>query len=263
MAEKSIIFKNTVISYRKKGKGTALVFLHGFLENKSMWKDYFEVLSNTHTVIAIDLPGHGKSGDIAYVHTMEEMAEVVAFVLQHEKIRRHYLVGHSMGGYVSMAYAEKFPDRLKGLIMFHSTASADTDEKKSNRNRAIKVVKHNKELFINEAIPNLFNTAYRPYAREIAVYKRMAKQMSARSIVAALEGMKVRLDREIVLKFAPYPIHYIIGKKDALLPYKKLIKQSEIARQGSYTLLENVAHMGHIEARGECLKIVKQFVKQR
>ncbi|MCF6249246.1 MAG: alpha/beta hydrolase, partial [Desulfobacula sp.] len=141
MAEKSIIFKKSVIAYRKKGKGTALVFLHGFLENKSMWKDYFEVLSQTHTVIGIDLPGHGKSEDIAYVHTMEEMAEAVKAVIKHENIRKHYLIGHSMGGYVSMAYAEKYSDALKGVVMFHSTASADTDEKKINRSRAVKVVK--------------------------------------------------------------------------------------------------------------------------
>ncbi len=260
MANKSLLFKNATIHYQKRGKGPAIVFLHGFLENHSMWNDFSDVLHKNHTVIAVDLPGHGKSDDIAYVHTMEEMAEVVRAIVEKENIRRHYLVGHSMGGYVSMAYAEKYPDAIKGLVMFHSTASADTEQKKKDRDRAIKVVKHNKDLFINEAVPKLFNTNYRPYTREIAVCKRIAKKMSAKSIVAALEGMKIRLDREVVLKFAPYKVLYIIGKQDNVLPYKSLIKQAQIPEQGDYLLLENCGHMGHIEAKGQCIRTIKTFI---
>ena len=261
MVRKTINFKNASIYYEKRGKGPSIVFLHGFMENRSMWNAFVDIFSKNHTVVAIDLPGHGKSDDIAYVHTMEEMAEVVRKIVEKESIRRHYLVGHSMGGYVSMAYAEKFPDAIKGLVMFHSTAAADSEQKKKDRERAIKVVKHNKDLFINEAIPNLFNTKYRPYKREIAVCKRIAKKMSEKSIVAALEGMKIRLDREVVLKFAPYKVLYIIGKEDNVLPYKSLIHQAQIPELGSYVLLENCGHMGHIEARGQCVKTLKEFFK--
>lgn len=260
MANKNILFKNASIYYQKRGKGPAIVFLHGFLENHSMWKDFIDILSKSLTVIAVDLPGHGKTEDIAYVHTMEEMAEVVRAVVKSENIRRHYLVGHSMGGYVSMAYTEKYPDSIKGLVMFHSTAAADSEQKKKDRDRAINVVKHNKDLFINEAIPKLFNTNFRPYKREIAVCKRIAKQMTEKSIVAALEGMKIRLDREVVLKFAPYKVLYIIGKQDNVLPYKQLIKQAQIPDNGDYLLIENCGHMGHIEARGLCIQTIKKFV---
>ena len=261
MARKTINFKNASIFYEKRGKGPAIVFLHGFMENRSMWNFFIDTFSKHFTVIAIDLPGHGKSDDIAYVHTMEEMADVVRSVVEKEHFRRHFLVGHSMGGYVSMAYAEKFPDALKGLVLFHSTAAADSEQKKKDRDRAIKVIKHNKDLFINEAIPNLFNTKYRPYTREIAVCKRIAKKMSKKSIVAALEGMKIRLDREVVLKFAPYKVLYIIGKEDNVLPYESLVRQAQIPEKGSYVLLENCGHMGHIEARRQCLKALKAFFK--
>jgi len=122
------------------------------------------------------------------------------------------------------------------------------------------VVKRNAAIFINEAIPNLFYTTHKPYKREIAKIKKQALATSKQGIVAALEGMKIRLEREIVLKFAPYPVLYIIGKQDNILPYQNLIKQAKLPEKGQYLLLENCAHMGFIEAKEKTLKAVKQFV---
>ncbi|MCB0409696.1 MAG: alpha/beta fold hydrolase [Flavobacteriales bacterium] len=261
MKPQFIKFKNINVCFTDDGKGKAVVFLHGFLEDKSIWKDFAkELTSSTTRVITIDLLGHGQTECLSYVHTMEEMAEAVEFVLNHLKIRKAYFVGHSLGGYVSLAYAEKNPDNLRGLCMFHSTARADSEEKKKDRDRAIKVVKKNKNLFINEAIPNLFNTQYKPFKRGIEQIKKIANSTSLQGVVAALEGMKIRLDREIILKFAPYPVLYIIGKQDNILPYHSLIEQSQQPDNGTYLLLENVGHAGFVEDKKTTLKAVKEFL---
>ncbi|MDB4533554.1 alpha/beta hydrolase [Vicingaceae bacterium] len=260
MKEKSIQFKSINVAFTDEGKGKVVVFLHGFLGVKEVWSSFSKELSKTQRVITIDLLGHGNTSCLSYVHTMEEMAEAVEAVVNHLKLRKYFLIGHSLGGYVSLAMAENNPDNLKGLVMFHSSAKADDKQRKIDRDRVSRIVKTNSELFINEAIPNLFNTNYKPYKRGIEKLKNLALNTSKQGIVAALEGMKVRLDREIILKFAPYPVLYIVGKEDNILPYEDLISQSKMPKNGSYLLLDKVGHMGFVEAEKETFQAIKKFV---
>jgi len=260
MKSQSIKFKSINVSFSDEGKGKAVIFLHGFLGSKEVWRSFSELLSKTQRVIAIDLLGHGGSDCLSYVHTMEEMAEAIQAVLTHLKLRKYFLVGHSLGGYVSLAVAEKNPDNIKGLVMFHSSAKADDSKKKYDRDRVIRIVKMNPELFVNEAVPNLFYTKYKPNKRGIELYKKIAFSVSKQGVIAALEGMKDRVDREIVLKFAPYPVLFIIGKKDNILPYKELIRQSSLPEKGSFLFLKNSGHMGFFEEKKETFKALKSFV---
>jgi pimeloyl-ACP methyl ester carboxylesterase len=108
-----IIYKNTAVSYSDIGKGSTVVLLHGFLENKTMWKDLVPNLSKKNRVLSIDLLGHGETESLGYVHSMEENAEIVKAVLSHLKIRKAVIIGHSMGGYVALAFAEMFPTYIK------------------------------------------------------------------------------------------------------------------------------------------------------
>ena len=261
MKEYTINFKGIDVSFTDSGKGKAVVFLHGFLGDKSVWNYYAkQIASSTTRVITIDLLGHGKTQCLSYVHTMEEMAEAVYEVLKHLKLKKYFLVGHSMGGYVSLALAENYPDNVRGLCMFHSSAKADSEAKKKDRGRAIKVVKRNTKIFIEEAIPNLFNTKEKPNRRGIEKSKKIAISTSKQGIVAALEGMRVRLDREIILKFAPYSVLFIIGKEDNILPYTDLVNQAQLPDNGNYVLLDKVGHMGFFEAKKECLLIINEFI---
>lgn len=261
MKNQTIKFKGINVSYTDKGKGKAVVFLHGFLGDKTVWKNFTKSFPKSlNRIITIDLLGHGKTDCLSYVHTMEEMAEAVYAVLKHLKLRKYYLIGHSMGGYVCLALAEKHPDDIRGLCMFHSTAKGDSKEKQKDRERAIKVVKRNAKIFIEEAIPNLFNTKNKPNRRCIGQAKNIALNTSKQAIIAALEGMKNRMEREIILKFAPYPVLYIIGKEDKILPYEDLIKQSKLPKDGKYVLLEKVGHMGFYEAKNETVRVLKEFI---
>lgn len=257
---KTLLYKNTKIAYAETGKGTAVVLLHGFLENSTMWNSYIEELSKKNRVVTIDLLGHGQTECIGYLHTMEDMADTVHCVLTELRIRKAIFVGHSMGGYVSLAFAELYPDSVKGIVLLNSTSRADSEERKLNRDRAIKAVKQSYTTFISMSIANLFSEENRELlTEEIEAVKLEALKTPLQGIVAALEGMKIRKDREVLLHFAPYPVLLILGKKDPVLNYEDNLEQIE----GTATKLVTFpdGHMSHIENRKQLGKVLLDFFK--
>ena len=258
---KQILYKNTKISYSETGKGTAVVLLHGYLENKEMWKTFIPELSKKYRLITIDLLGHGQTDCLGYVHSMEDQADVVHAVLHNLKIRKVIFVGHSMGGYVALAFAELYPNYMKGLVLLNSTSKADSDERKKNRDRAIKAVKQNYETFVRMSIANLFSEDNRErLANEIENVKLEALKTPLQGIVAALEGMKIRKDRELLLHFATYPILLILGKKDGVLIYDDNLEQ--ITRTKAKLITFDDGHMSHIENEKELLNVFLDFLKR-
>lgn len=258
---KTFIHKNTKISFTDQGKGTAVVLLHGFLENQTMWNALIPELSQKNRVITIDLLGHGQTECLGYVHTMEDQADMVHGILQHLKIRKAVLIGHSMGGYVALAFAELYPEAVKGLVLLNSTARADTAERKTNRDRAIKAVKQNYTAFVRMSIANLFSEDNRErLTEEIEKAKIEALKTPLQGIVAALEGMKIRNDREVILHFATYPMQLILGKKDGVLLYEDNLEQIE----GTVVKLTTFpdGHMSHIENREELTRVLMDFLKK-
>lgn len=256
-----IIYKNTKISFTDDGKGTAVVLLHGFLENKTMWDKYVSALSKNHRIITIDLLGHGETECLGYVHTMEDQADMIFAVLISLRIRKIVLVGHSMGGYVALAFAELYPDYVKGLFLLNSTSRADSDERKINRDRAIKAVKQNYTNFVRISITNLFSEDNREVlAKEIEKVKLQALKTPLQGIVASLEGMKIRKDREVLLHFAPFPIQLVLGKKDGVLIYDDTVDQIEGTKVELTTFPDG--HMSHIENEKELKIVLLEFLKK-
>jgi len=241
-----ITFKNTKINFSEYGKGNVVILLHGFLENSTMWADVIPQISKQNRVIAIDLLGHGQTECLGYVHSMELMAEAVHAVTKHLKIRRATFIGHSMGGYVALAYAEKYPDAIKGLCLMNSTSKADSLERKKNRERAIKAVKQNHKTFVRISISNLFRPKNRTlFAAKIKEIKREALKTPLQSIIGALEGMKIRQDREDVLRFGPFKKMMMISKKDPVLNFESLLEQTK--NTDIITVQLPDGHMSHIE----------------
>jgi len=255
-----IQYKNITIDYTATGKGTAVVLLHGFLENQTMWQYLAPVLATKYRVITIDLLGHGNTDCLGYVHTMEDQADMVHHVLHELKIRKSVLIGHSMGGYVALAFAELYPDNVKGLVLLNSTSRADSDERKLNRDRAIAAVKQNYTAFVRMSIANLFSEDNREKLTEtIENVKLEALKTPLQGIVAALEGMKIRNDREVLLHFGPYPIALILGKKDGVLPYDDNVTQVENTRVQLTTFPDG--HMSHLENQKALEKTIVSFLK--
>lgn len=254
-------FKNTKISYSDAGKGTAVVLLHGFLENSTMWNYLAPVLAKKNRVVCIDLLGHGATDCLGYVHTMEDMADAVHHVLLELKIRKAVFVGHSMGGYVALAFAELYPEIMKGLVLLNSTSRADSDERIANRTRAIKAVKQNYVAAVRMSIANLFSEENREkLIDQIEWVREEALQTPLQGIIAAQEGMKLRKDREVLLHFAPYPILLILGKKDPVLNYTENLEQIEGTNVKLITF--NDGHMSHLENKTDLEKVVLGFLKK-
>lgn len=261
MLMKTTVYKNTKITFTDQGKGTTIVLLHGFLENQTMWKAFVPDFSKKHRVITIDLLGHGKTECLGYIHSMEDQADMVHSVLHELKIRKAVLVGHSMGGYVALAFAELYPDAMKGLVLLNSTSRADSDERKINRDRAIVAVKQNYTAFVRMSIANLFSEDNRQRLDEaIEKVKIEALKTPLQGIVAALEGMKIRKDREVILHFAPYPILLILGKKDGVLNYDDNLDQIEGTKVQLTTFDDG--HMSHIENQDELMKVLLAYFKK-
>lgn len=257
---KDIVYKNTKISYSDTGKGTAIVLLHGFLENKTMWQDFIPELSLKNRIITIDLLGHGETECLGYVHSMEDNADVVHEVLSNLRIRKAVFVGHSMGGYVALAFAELFPESIKGLVLLNSTSRADSDERKANRDRAIVAVKQNYASFIRMSIANLFSEDNREkLIDEIEKVKTEALKTPLQGIVASLEGMKIRKDREVLLHLTPYPKLLILGEKDPVLNLVETKEQIENTTVQLVTFPDG--HMSTIENKKELLKVLSLFFK--
>lgn len=251
-------YKNSNISYTTNGKGSVVVLLHGFLENKEMWQDIVSLLAKKNRVICVDLLGHGASENLGYVHTMEEQAKMIKALLNHLKLRRVTLIGHSLGGYISLAFAELFPQTTKGIVLMNSTALSDDLEKKKNRDHAIKIVKKNKNLFIKMAIPNLFSQESKILFKDkIEQIQQEALRTSKQGVIASLEGMKMRKNRVEVLNNISKKL-LIIGKQDPILNYEALCQQAENTK--TPTAIFSRGHMSHLENLPELQQTLCRFL---
>jgi pimeloyl-ACP methyl ester carboxylesterase len=260
---KSCLFRQTNVRYSDAGKGPVIVLLHGFMESLEIWKEFSTVLSKSFRVICIDLPGFGETPSIGYVHTMELLAASVKAVLNQERLRRYVIIGHSMGGYVALAFADLFSDNVKGLGLFHSTALNDSTEKRLKRTMAINIVKKNTRHYIGVFFAPLFAPQnVKSHAGDIHVLEARAMNLSKKAIVNTLEGMKDRKRRDWILEMSPFPVLFIIGRHDTVIPFESVVKQTELPKRKSVLFLENAGHMGFLEEKELALKTLRKFARK-
>ena len=248
-------YNKTHIYYEIHGKGPAIVLLHGFLESLTMWERLTPILSINKTVVAIDLPGFGKSGIVETVHSMELMADIVDQIIKLHSFEAISIIGHSMGGYVGLAYCEIHPTSVKKLILLNSTPAADSQERKINRERALRLIDKNSAVFLSMAIQNLFTKdSQEKHASEIEKMKNDVLNFPLEGIKAAISGMKDRKDRISVLKEFSGEKLMICGINDPVVPYKV---SKTLAKETLTSIIKlNGGHMGMIENFNEIVKIV-------
>lgn len=251
------------IGYSSKGKGPAVVLLHGFCEDSRIWEDFkMDLIEEKYRVIVIDLPGFGQSEVIPDI-SIAGMAEAVLTVLNTLKLDQVVLIGHSMGGYVGLAFAEQYPHRLSGLGMFHSQAMADSEDKKENRQKSINFIRRlGSALYVKQTIPGLFAPNFinsNTFLIEKLSFR--ASQYEPEGITMALAAMKNRPDRSEVLARINVPVLFIIGKLDEAIPWENSMAQTHLPARADIHILEKVGHMGMFEASKQTQSIVRQFVQ--
>jgi pimeloyl-ACP methyl ester carboxylesterase len=253
--------KFSALAYKRLGNGPALVLLHGFPEDGDLWNNITGILSQQYTLIIPDLPGAGGSRYDGDQLTMELMAESVYSILEHEGIDKAVVAGHSMGGYTAMAFAELYSHKVNGLSMVHSVASADDDEKKNVRRKAIQLIRNGgKEAFLKQSTPGLFAEGFRTQHPEtIKQQIERGMQVSDESIIAFYNAMIMRPDRTSTLSAATYPIQWIIGKEDNIAPVSKVLEQAQLSNITFVSLYNDAAHMSMIEQPNKLAKDISDF----
>jgi pimeloyl-ACP methyl ester carboxylesterase len=258
------IYKNNLrLSYTLEGKGPNIVLIHGFLENALIWSDFSKKLSADFRVLSVDLPGHGNSELYEKPFTMCKYAQSVLDIMNEEHIEKAFMIGHSMGGYVCMAFVENFPERLSAFCLFHSIPFADTDQKKDSRNELIKKLKLGKKDEICDLhMINVFakDTA-KDFQSEIQTASMHAKEISTEGIIASIETMRDRKDRSKLLKNAMLPFLYVLGLKDSFIP-NNILEFIDMPQKSEILRLEDSGHMGMIEEKEKSADAIRSFYKE-
>lgn len=245
--------------FSDEGKGSAIVLVHGFLENRFMWNEITKELTKTHRVIRIDLLGHGETPCLGYVHSMELIADAVHAVLRSLRLRKVTLIGHSMGGYVSLAFAEKYSKMVKAICLMNSTAQADSIERNELRARANKMVQSNFVNMVRMSVANLFKPeSLVLFPDQVKWVKEEALKTPVQGYIACMEGMRIRPNRVVVLKSIE-KVFYVIGKHDPVIDSHSIIEEAE-SLGANYVVLEG-GHMSHIENKNELIDSLRNFVK--
>lgn len=262
---KSFLFVNEQkLCYSDQGKGDVVVLLHGYLESLEIWNSFASELSKNYRVICFDIPGHGESDVILDNHNMEAIASNIVKALALLDVKKSFIVGHSMGGYVTLAIHHLFPEILSGFCLFHSHPLADTLETKKKRLREIDFVKAGKkDLIAKYNIPNAFaNGNINLLKKEINNAIEIALQTSQEGIVANLNAMMNRSDLTEDLRKSELPFLYILGEKDNYIDHNLIIEKTKLPNKSELHILENSGHMGFIEEKPESLKIIDNFIKK-
>jgi len=247
--------------YRELGNGHPTLLLHGFAEDSTVWDNQTGALSETCRLILPDLPGSGRSPATRSL-SIEEMAKSIKDLLDHLKIDRCTLIGHSMGGYITLAFAALYPERLNALGLFHSTAYPDTDEKRATRRKAIDFIRANGSApFIRASIPNLFSAHTRehhPDLIEATITKYSG--LAPASLIAWYEAMIARPDRTDVLRQFPRPVLFIIGRDDNVIPLQQSLEQCYFPSISHLHIVENAGHQAMLENPEKSNQLLLEFI---
>ncbi|ELR70685.1 hydrolase of the alpha/beta superfamily [Fulvivirga imtechensis AK7] len=251
------------IAYSDTGNGFPVVLIHGFCETNSIWDGFIPELSKKYRILSPDLPGFGNSPLPEGEFSIDDIAEIVCEWLDALGISETVVIGHSLGGYVTLAMADRHPEMLKGFGLFHSTAFADDAEKRSSRNKVIEFVKDKGvEVFATSFVPQLFFHKNRNALKaDVDRAVETAAKTPLETLVAYTRAMRDRHDRADVLKTFNQPVLFIAGEQDASVPIEKTDEQILLPHKAIVHIYDQVAHMGMFEAKQESLQALKQYLE--
>ena len=258
---KTFTYQNHTISYRIDGKGKPVFLLHGFGEDGEVWKKQVEFLKDRFQLIVPDLPGSGMSETIGDM-SIEGLAEVIHAIIHEENIDSCTVIGHSMGGYITLALVEKYWNHLNGFGLFHSSAYADTEEKKASRQKGIEFIKgHSAFDFLKTMIPNLYSPVTKDEkAGLIDEHLAGSHNFSGDALVLYYEAMIRRSDRTSLLRKATVPVLFVMGKYDTAVPVEDSLQQCHLPEKSYIHMLHQSAHMGMREEAEKSNTLLEEFL---
>ncbi len=259
---KEFQYQHKKIFYRIIGNGNPVMLVHGFGEDGQVWRNQIDSVKRSSSILIIpDLPGSGQSEMIDDM-SMEGMAEVLHAIIHEEDIDRCTVIGHSMGGYITLALAEKYWNHLNAFGLFHSSSFADSEEKKTTRRKGIDFInQHGAFEFLKTATPNLFSQQTKDEKPELVDEQiALLHNFLPQALVSYYEAMIQRPDRTEILRQTTVPVLFIIGKYDAAVPPEDSLKQSHLPEKSYIHMLQHSGHMGMLEEPVECNQILEKFL---
>ncbi len=270
---KQVDHYNYSLSYSVQGAGVPVVLVHGFAETGEIWEEQRKFLEPHCLVIIPDLPGSGRSNIIKNekkfnkeietdATNIEFYADCLKKILENENLQECIMLGHSMGGYITLAFAEKFPSVLKALGLINSTAFADNEEKKSVRLKAIETIStHGGHSFLQKTIPSLFGEAYKKnYPGVIDALIEASKVFPDKVLQDYYRAMLSRPDRTHVLSTAKFPVLFVMGEEDKPAPPADVLQQVHLPEISYIHMLDKTGHMSMLESTEKLNKYLLQFI---
>ncbi|WP_185873220.1 alpha/beta fold hydrolase [Blattabacterium cuenoti] len=245
-------------------RNLTIIMIHGFMGSSKIWTPIYKILCKKFRIILIDVPGHGYSVCFKKnnILTMEYIADtIIKYVLKKNNINNAIFIGHSMGGYISLAIAEKVPKLFLGLCLVHSTAKSDNVQKRKNRINSIKLIKNNYNNFVIKTVDKWFNPNNIHLLKdEIDFTKKIALLNSSDGIISTLIGIALRKERSFILKKYSFPKLYITGTYDLILNKEEIYR--EVDKGINTNIIEiPTGHMGHLELPKKVTTILEKFIK--
>ena len=258
---KHLLYQHKKIFYRITGSGKPVILIHGFGEDGEIWNNQVQFLKNNFQLIIPDLPGSGQSEMIDDM-SIEGMAEVIHSIIHEENIESCPVIGHSMGGYITLALMESYWNHISAFGLFHSTAFADNEEKKATRRKGIQFIKqHGAFECLKIATPNLFSSITKDEKPEL-IDKQVSglHNFSPTVLVSYYKAMMQRPDRTGILRKAVVPVLFIMGKYDAAVPVEDGLKQCQLPEKSYIHILLQSGHMGMLEEPDNSNLILEKFL---
>lgn len=248
------------LAFREQGRGKTLLFIHGFPFNQKIWDGYAEKFADQYHVVTIDLPGFGKSPMLPTPFSIDQVADALLAFLKSQQLRDIILIGHSLGGYVSLALLGKNPVLFSSLVLFHSTAYADSVEKRESRSKTVEFVQRNGAMpFTSNFITPLFVNPNHP---GIEIVRKIANEATSEAVIGYSLAMRDRPQYIKTLESFENPTLFLTGKNDPGIPVESVLKQSSHCKRPEIHILEKVAHMGMFERADDTVAKIKGFINK-
>ncbi|HZG24885.1 MAG TPA: alpha/beta hydrolase [Chitinophagaceae bacterium] len=260
--DKTITYQGRSLYYRVTGEGTPVVFVHGLAEDGEVWQEQVRFLENRYRLIVPDLPGSGRSESMDDL-SMEALAASVRAILEAENIKEAIMIGHSMGGYVTLAFAEKYHGSLRAFGLFHSSAFADSDEKKASRKKNIEFIKtHGTHEYLKQSFAVLFSEESKK--SQPGILEKLTQQykdFNPASLSAYNEAMMQRPERTAILETFVNPVLFIIGKHDTAIPFEDSLKQCHLPALSYIHIFDKSGHMAMFEETQKVNEVLQNFLQ--
>jgi pimeloyl-ACP methyl ester carboxylesterase len=255
------------LAYYDQGKGEqAILLIHGFGEDHAIWKNQIEFLSTHYRVIAPNLPGvHCKP--LALHHSqapnIRMYVEVLHELMHHLHIEQYYIVGHSMGGYIGLSFADYYVNHVEGLLLFHSTTYEDNEAKKTSRMKVAEFIQEwGVSKYLEIATPNLFGDAFKK--TNPGVIQNVIDSGSGISQEAMIQfvfAMRNRKAMTHLLQQHTIPVWMIVGDADLAVPIQDSLEQIKLLPSSNCLVLNNVGHMGMFEGTDQVNEFIHQCIQ--